>query len=196
MKTLYFDVETTGLLPGHHEVVQLAYILDIDDSIVLEGNEFFRPDFPERVDPEALETTHKTIEELMAYPERKHGYNRFLFDLSKHIDKFDKKDKANPAAANGHFDLEFVNKLFESQRDPYFGSWQNWQLIDPIAMARQAVWAGAMKPLENYKLGTLCQAFKVPLENAHDALADTRAMRVLTMLLRNMIYGSPIRGQK
>jgi DNA polymerase III alpha subunit (gram-positive type) len=153
---------------------------------VTEGNIFMAPTRP--VDSRALDVQGRTEEQVRAFPPAREGLAQFNYELSRHIDKFDKKDKANPAAANGNFDLDFLRFLYESQGDKYFGSWQNWQLIDPIAMCRQLAWAGLISPLPNYKLGTLCSRFGIDLTEAHDALADTRAMRKLTLTLRDTFF--------
>ena len=44
---------------------------------------------------------------------------------------------------------------------------------------------GRLPQTENNKLETLCQAFQIPLENAHNALADTIAAKDLYHYLQN-----------
>jgi len=43
IKLLTYDVETTGLIAGSHQIHQLAYILEIDGVEVESGNLKMRP---------------------------------------------------------------------------------------------------------------------------------------------------------
>jgi len=183
-KILYFDVETTGLFPHADYVTQLSGLIEIDGEVVDEFNYFLRPPAGIKVSREALEITGKTIEDLRAYPEDLEGYRAFQKKLEQYVDPRDRFDKFTPAAYNGQFDLEFMNQMFKRRlNSPYWGSYQNWQLIDPLPILRTLSFLNQLN-LSSHNLVTVCRHFGIPLE-AHDALSDIRATRELVQLLKN-----------
>lgn len=176
MKILYFDVETTGLDPVTHEIVQLAYIIEVDGREVAARDLLMRPLHPERADPRALEVNGRTLEELERYAHPFTQYQSLIGDLSGCIDKYNRDDKAHVAAFNGRFDLDFLSAWFKSLGDQYLGSWINWKLVDPMALCHWADYRGKIK-YENYKLGTVAANLGITMTKAHDALSDVRALR-------------------
>lgn len=191
-KVLYFDTETTGLDPARHEIVQLAYIVEVDGKEKVARDLLMRPLHPETADPAALDINGRTLEELARYAHPFTQYQTFIGDLAGVIDKYDKTDKAYPAAYNGRFDLDFLSAWFKSLNDPYLGSWINWRLVDPMSLMH---WADFLQidgycNYENYKLGTVSQKLGVSLTKAHDALSDVAALRDLVHRLSPMLQGS------
>ncbi len=181
IKTLYFDVETTGLDSKEHEIVQLGVVIDIDGEIKDEKNFFLKPDKPETITEESLEITGKTREEIMAYPDRRKVYHALLALFGVYCDKYDKTDKFYPAGYNVGFDLDFLSAFFKEMNDPYLGSWINWRQVDPLRIL-QFLDAKGEVDLPNYKLETVCGLFGIEIE-AHDAMSDIHATRELTRRL-------------
>ena len=176
MKILFFDVETTGLDPKLHEIIQLAYILDVDGVPVLERSRFLRPLKPYNVTVDALSMQGRTMEQVLAFPHPFEAYTHFLDDLGAHIDKYDKTDKAAPCAYNAPFDVSFLLSWFEQLNDPYLGSWIDLRrLLDPMPVLRMmdSVYPSG---LQDFKLATVARHFNIDL-TAHDALSDVRALR-------------------
>lgn len=176
MKLIYADCETTGLDPKVHEVVQFAFIIEVNKKVVHEANFKLRPMKPDTISEEALKVTGKTVADLMAYPERHIQFARILEDLGRFVSKYDRNDKLHWVGQNAPFDMAFMRALFESQGDKYFGSWFDNRPADLVSLAKVAWMRGHIKPV-NFKLGTLCEVMGVKLEQAHDALADIRATR-------------------
>ena len=193
LKILYFDCETTGLDPAKHEITQFAYILEVGGEPVIERSILMRPLHPETIDPEALSIQGRTREQLDQYAHPFVGYQQFVSDLAAYIDKYDKADKAMPCAFNGTFDLPFVKAWFVSCGDQYFGSWQDYKLIDPMAVGR-FLHAAGMLFLSSYSLASMCAHFGVSLRSngtAHDALDDVRALRTLYWRMASRITYEP-----
>lgn len=183
-KILYFDVETTGLHPHSDFITQLSGLIEINGEVVDEFNFFLRPPLGTRISKEALEITGKTIDDIRGYEPAEVGYKAFLAKLEKYVDPRDRFDKFYPAAYNGHFDLQFVDQMFRRQfNNPYWGSYQNWQLIDPLPVMRALSFAGVINTYY-HNLSTICRLFNIPLD-AHDALSDIRATRELVHMLKN-----------
>lgn len=183
MKALYFDVETTGTDPVKHDIIQLAMLVETDGLIVGELELKIQPHNYDTIEQAALDVHGITIEEMRTFLQPQEALKQLLAFWGKFINKFDKKDKFTPIGYNGRFDLDFLNQFFLKCGDKYFGSWQNWRLVDPLAIIYFLVYLGKMK-LPDYKLATLCQHYNIELQ-AHDALSDIRATRELLSKLRS-----------
>ncbi len=182
MKLLYFDTETTGVDSKVNEIVQFAAIVEIDGKVVEEVNWQCQPTRWDKIDPMALKTIGKTVEDLKALPAPSEMMKniRALFD--RHIDKFNKADKFYPAGHNVQFDLEFLQAFWKQHGDTYgTGSYQNWRCLDSRILANFLLYKD-MIPCADVKLETLCNHFKVAIQ-AHDAMSDIRATRELIQLM-------------
>ncbi|MFH2204565.1 MAG: 3'-5' exonuclease [Elusimicrobiota bacterium] len=177
MKLFFADTETTGLDPRIHEVFQFSFIIEIDGEVVEEADIKMRPERPDEASPEALKVTNKTIKELLTYPERGAAFKKLTGILGRHVDRFDRADKLLWVGQNPSFDMPFVRAFFREQGDKFFGAWWDNRPADLISLGVAMKMRGRIDP-ENFKLGTLCEAFGVPLK-AHDALEDVRATRAV-----------------
>ena len=194
MKCIYIDTETTGLIPGKNEVVQLAYIIEIGGEVKEEGNIFLRPERPDTIEAEALAITGKTREELMTYPIRSEGYRKFVHVLGKYVDKYNKNDKFIWIGQCPDFDKQHIERLFKDLGDNYFGSWFDRRLCDLIALSWFMKMAGIFNP-PDLKLTTVASTLGIQFE-AHDALADIKTTRAIIMEFMNRISKDPQRGHK
>lgn len=183
MKALYFDVETTGLDPVKNDVIQLAMLVENDGLVVGELELKIQPHSYENISQEALDVHGITLEEIKTFITPQEAHKEIVKFWGKFVDKFNKKDKFTPIGYNGRFDLDFLNQFFIKCDDKYFGSWQNWRLVDPLAIIYFLVFLGKLE-LPDYKLATLCQHYGIELQ-AHDALSDIRATRELLHKLRS-----------
>lgn len=184
-KLLYFDVETTGLNPAVHDIIQLSGIIEYDGRKIDGFNFNVRPLDFEVIDPNSLKVTGKTIEELKEYPEASEVYFNLLKVFEAHINRYDRDDKFIPVAYNGKFDMDFLINFFMKHEDKYFGSWLSWDLIDPMAIARYFFIMNNI-PIENFTLSTVCDYFKIPLV-AHDSMNDIIATREVLYRLNEIV---------
>lgn len=76
---------------------------------------------------------------------------------------------------NVKFDIGYVCREFSK-----VDSWFQWSgaVLDTVRLARSLE-----LNVENYKLGTLCEYFGIPLKNAHTAMGDARATAELFLKL-------------
>lgn len=79
---------------------------------------------------------------------------------------------------NVKFDIGFICREFSK-----VGSWFWWSgaCLDTVRLARSL-----NLNVENYKLGTLCEYFGIPLKNAHTAMGDAHATAQLFMKLLDL----------
>ncbi len=177
MKILYIDTETTGLDPKINDIIQLSGMIEINGEVKETFNFDVKPLNIEAISEEALKVTGKTKEEILAYPEAKEIYRKFVAMLDRYVSKYDRTDKMYVAGYNVRFDVEFLKAFFDKAGNPYFGSYINWKTVDPMPIMHFLEYIG-MLSLENYKLSTVCEYFKIPLQ-AHDAMSDIKATRAL-----------------
>jgi len=189
-KHFFLDVETTGLDTQLHDVFQISGIVTDHELNVLETVDWsFRPFSLEHVDPEALVRTGMTLEDLSGFHKSaSQAYTEFTEVLSRHCDRYDKKDKLHFVAYNAKFDSDFVRAFFAKNDDAFYGSWF-WN--PPICVMQAAAWMTmrVRGALPNFKLGTLCECAELGWneEAAHDASYDIHKTLELYRYLRRDI---------
>ena len=178
-KTLYFDTETTGVDPKKCSIVQFAAIVEYEDEIVDRVDIKLQPFEDAIITDKALSKLRFTVDEMCDFMPHYEGFERVKSFMDKHINRFDKTDKFYAAGYNVRFDLDFLQEFFKFNGDKYgIGSYFNWKTVDPFPMMHILDWTGKLD-LENYQLKTVCDKYKIPLDNEHDALADIEATRTL-----------------
>ncbi|KKN00441.1 hypothetical protein LCGC14_1137750 [marine sediment metagenome] len=172
-KIMYVDVETTGLEPSKHSIVQLAGIIEIDDVEKERFNLRMRPKEDTEIDPRALEIIGKTTEELMTYPHDIDVYPQLLLILHKYVNKFERQDKMFFVAYNANFDMQFVRAWFEARGDVYFGAWFFFPPIDIMTIAANEMME-VRAEMTDFKLHTVCKKLGLEWDElaAHDAMYD------------------------
>lgn len=207
MKILYIDVETTGLDWNRHGIVQLAFIIEVDGQIV-EQHEFkILPFIEDEVDHKAIKV-HGIgrafpipAGQPIASPKGSPGFRfewhedqRPAKDVwqvvkaiwSKYVDKYHRTDKFVVAGYNVQgFDIPFLRKWIEkcepSDRYSVAGSFLGWYCLDPLPIIQLWKVSGHFKDnqLPNLKLATVCALLDIDLPEAHDAMLDIMATRIL-----------------
>jgi len=179
-KIFWHDVETTGLYKDENDIHQLALLIEINGEIVEEADIKMKPTRTENIDQEALKICNVTEEQIMSYPEAKIGYCQIQAILDKHINKYNKRDKAFVGGYNVPFDYEFFNDFGKriGQSKYGWGSYLNHCKVDPLQFVGTLQIKGLLPILANRKLGTFCEHFGIEIK-AHDALSDIKATREL-----------------
>lgn len=185
MKILYYDLETTGLLPNKNSIHQIGYIFEIDDEIVEQGNILMQPNPKAEISLEALKVANKTLEDLAGYQSFNDGYKEFSSMLKRHIDPFDKTDKAFLCGFNNAaFDNQFLRGLFLQNNDQYFGSMFWSSTLDVMVLATQAL-IHQRHEMPNFKLKTVAKwvGLNVDENLLHDAMYDIQLTRDIYKLI-------------
>lgn len=183
-KILWIDIETTGIDPARHGIIQIAALIEINGEVIDEFEMKFQPHEGAEIDHKALDVTGTTLQELGMRTTSRAAYELFNIFLCKHIDKFDRNDKAYPAGYNVRFDLDFVERWSRHSGNKYgTGSFQNWRYLDPLPYLYRKDYEGTLS-LPNYKLSTVCEHYGINI-SAHDAMSDIKATRELMKLISN-----------
>lgn len=176
-KIFWFDTETTGLDFRKHDMIQIAYLVEINKDIKEEGKFYVQPFNYDTIDKGSLAVNKLEIATIKTFPSPQEIHRKIKSIIEKYVDRYNKNDKFSPAGYNVRFDVDFLREFFFKNNDKYYGSLFDYHVLDVFPFVFTLEYAGKIK-LENYKLETLCKFFEIPL-NAHDALEDVKATRLL-----------------
>lgn len=175
MKIFYFDLETTGVNHWQHSIHQIAGIIEIDGEEVERFEINLQPNAKAKIEPEALEVSNKTVEEVMANEHTfREAYDLLTGILGKYVNKFDKKDKFFTCGYNNSgFDDKFLRAFFVQNGDNFYGSWFWSHALDVIVLAG-AYLARERPGMINFKLKTVAAQLGIEIDEArlHDAVYD------------------------
>lgn len=188
-KILYYDLETTGVDPKKHAILQLAAIIEDDGKVQDEINMAMAPHKGAEITARALEVNGIDPKKLTARPSPYAQFSNFRALLDLTVDKFDPKDKLVLAGYNnGNFDDLFLREWFKrwapESRFNVYGTYFVHHSLDGKEMIAWLNHCGMLHPAPaNLKLQTVCDYLHIPLVDAHDASADIKATRQLIMRL-------------
>lgn len=188
-KIIYIDTETTGLDPSACDIWQIAALIEINGEVVEELNYKFAPREEASFEPAALKLQDLKKSDLLELPPASEAFLAFQSRLAYYVSKYDKRDKFLPIGYFVRFDIDHLRSFWLKQNDRYFGS---FFLSAPFSVEGLAGLATALHGMHfpNFKLATVCTALGIPLD-AHDALSDIKATRVLYQALIGLLRGSP-----
>lgn len=169
MKTLFFDLETTGTLVNRHGIHQISGMVVIDGEIRESFNYHVQPNPKADIVQEALDVAGVTKEQIMAYPPM------------GEVDKYNKQDKFFLAGYNNaSFDNQFLRAWFLQNGDKYFGSWFWSNSIDVMVLATPYL-AAKRAEMENFKQGTVAKFLGINVDpnRLHDALYDIEICKAI-----------------
>ena len=181
------DLETTGLIDGYHDIVQVA-IVPLDNNLdPLDSPPFYmniKPDHPERADPEAMAVNGLDLAELAMEPD--------CWQVADYFDEWFERlnlplhKKLIYLTQNAPFDIPFTKHWLGVQGfEKYFHRRGRDTMFMALGLNDQAVWKNRAVPFSRVGLKALCETLGIPLDNHHDALADCIATaKVYRELLR------------
>lgn len=194
-RVVCFDCETGGVDPDRHPMISLAMVAADRDFLPIGEELYVRIQFDEAAaEPEALEVNNYDPElwKETALPRRQAVARAYQF-LKRHAAvRMVSKRTGSPykvARLVGHnaadFDFRFLRGAFEEAGQFLPAA---FLVLDTLRLAQWAEHVGAFpRPPENLRLETLCKLLGIELEDAHDAMADTRATLELARCLSGVV---------
>jgi DNA polymerase-3 subunit epsilon len=166
----FLDVETTGLDPQKHEVIQIGVVLarqyDRGGNIG-PGIEKIE-EIEMKIKPERIEDAEEDALRINGYNEAEWMFAPDLKNAMEHLGK--KLAGCVQVSHNLTFDSAFIDKSFE--RAGMSNPMARYKL-DTISIAFARLYN---RPDVKYSLKYLCELFQIKNENAHTALADAKAL--------------------
>ena len=160
--------------------------IEVEGEVVDKFEILFKPLPGKEIHLEALEVNGRTPEELLKFPHPSIGLRALKTRLSRYVDKYNPSDKMIVAGYNVAFDADFLRQLYLSLGDKYYGSWFFSPMLDVYTYVAEAVAKKKLR-LPNYKLVTVCKAFNIEAEGAHDAKVDIEITRQLYYKLKEYL---------
>lgn len=189
-KYCVLDVETTGLNPKQHTVVQIAGAVILGEEVV-EAFEFYtKPHRGCLVSKRALEVNGLTVEQLESFDSPNIIHKELLALLGKYVNKFDKGDKLHLIGYNCHsFDVPFLRAWFDRCGDKYFGSFFHHPSIDVMLLAA-FVLRHERAAVGKFNLANVCQYCGITVDETatHDARYDVNLTYTLYTILLEKLY--------
>jgi len=172
------DVETTGIIPGYHDIIQLA-ILPLDASIKPLKMQGIRPFYLEIVpklrehnDPRASGVTHLQLAEIIARGVTPDDAEELLRGWFEKLGLPENK-KISPLAQNWPFDRSFIMEwLGQSMFEELFDGRYRDTMSAALFCNDMSDWKAEEIPYKKVNLGYLASTLKVEQIKAHDALSD------------------------
>lgn len=165
----FIDLETTGLDPEQHEIIEIGCIVARQIPQDGRGNELeVVEEFDLKVKPEHLETSDPESLKI-------NGYNEmdwlFAVDLKNAMEKLaGKTEGAILVAQNVAFDWLFLEKAFVKTG---VRNKMDFHRLDLLSMAYAKLYHD--EHAQRFSLRALCEHFDIKNDRAHTALADIRA---------------------
>ncbi|MGM0549015.1 MAG: PolC-type DNA polymerase III [Bacillota bacterium] len=160
---IVFDLETTGLNPSQHEIIEIGAVKYQGGKKIAEFESFINPGV--RIPAKITEITGINDRMVKNAPGLEKVINDFIEFAGTGV----------LVAHNADFDYGFIRTALEKleiEKDDY-------TVLDTLGLSRAVV-----KDSKNHKLNTLAKYFGVDLENHHRALDDaTATAEVLAKLL-------------
>lgn len=186
---IFADIETGGLIPGVHPIIQLAALKEVEGEVVDEINIKIRPFKGCKISPKALEVNGITMNQLRNDPER--------VDLEVAMKKFlpfcglkntftSRDDRVYFCGYNSvRFDFPHLECAAETSGIGYFYAKFHFPGIDVAVLAADRL-RGERAKMSSFKLMDVAKHFGIDTEGqAHDALFDVRITRELYKIVRN-----------
>lgn len=173
IKHCFIDLETTGLDPVKHGVIQIAGIITFEEAERDRFNFTTCPHDGKTYVPEALQINNRTEEEILSFSSAIETHADLITLFSHHIDKFQRDDKMFFLGYNVRFDYDFLWQWFKDCGDKYFGSWF-WNPPIDVMQAAIIYLQDRRAQMENFKLPTVAEelGIEVKEEELHDAMTD------------------------
>jgi DNA polymerase III epsilon subunit-like protein len=175
------DTETTGLKPGFHEIIQFACVpLNYDYTPltgVLPFDTLIRPNFPERIDKQALEVNGLTLEKIMdvGFSSDKviDLFEEWFTKLPILPNKYGSPNRIMPLGHNYAFDKAFLIEFFGPLNyDRYFHYHFRDSMVAALFINDREGVRNNQIPYPKVNLKYLATTLGVPLGRSHTALDD------------------------
>lgn len=188
------DVETTGLVPGFHEIVQIAIVPMGADLKPLPIRPFYhvlKPQHKERAEKESMSISGLSLEELEASAPEAFTVADWLEEWVRDLELPFQRSLV-PLAHNWAFEKGFLTDwLGFSSVGKFFFSHPRDTMTTALYINDCAAIRGEPVPFPTVNLPDLCKFLGIEHTKAHDAYADSLAC---AEAYRRLTFGYGVKG--
>lgn len=193
MRLVFVDLETGGLEPKQHPIIQIAAVA-VDEELAELAH------FERKLDFDA-DTAEKEALDLGCYSREEWDRSSVtpydaMCDLAAFLKRYPDVRMMSQRTGRPYFVAQLAGYNAATFDGPFLQTaYRAHDLFMPasyrvLCCLQRALWhfheRDDLTPPADFKLATVCKYFAVPLENAHDALADCRATVQLYRALTNL----------
>lgn len=176
-RILWLDVETTGLDPEKHDIIELSALIEINGEVVDTHKYYVRPENWDNIDRVALEVGKHNIHDLETYPDGREVFRKIMDSVSEYLGN-GRNDRFIIAGYNTEFDVSFFKNFFARYDDvSNFSIYFSHRVIDVL----KVVWFMQYFGFANFqhtRLSDICDFFSIYID-PHDSMSDIVATRTL-----------------
>jgi len=169
------DVETTGRIGGYHEIIQIAIVpltIDLEIADVPPFYHNIRPNFPDHADDKAGMVHGLNIDDLMVNAPTQDRVLDYLLEWFSAL-PLGHGRRLTPIAHNWGFERGFLTPwLGPDLMNNIFHPHPRDTMIFAAMLNDRASMMGKELPFHRIGLVDMCRKLGIPLDNAHNALAD------------------------
>lgn len=169
------DVETTGRVGGYHEIIQIAIVpltLDLEVADVPPFYQNIKPNFPERAEQRSGNVHGLNLDDLLVNAPTQERVLDYLLEWFSSL-PLGFQRRLTPVAHNWGFERSFLTPwLGPDLLNSLFHPHPRDTMIFALMLNDRASMLGKEIPFPRVGLKSMCERFGIPLDNAHDALAD------------------------
>ena len=172
MNLIFIDTETTGLNPKKHEIIELAFAVEIDGVIYCKMDLFMRPEKWDTISEKALAVNGWTIERLRRLPEKERGWTALINYMVREASYFKRKFMVVEHSRNGIFDCRFLKAFWDNSNfDAFF---PYGKFFSPKAINTRDIAKKKLPDLKSYRLFEIDKALRIPVDEGklHGAAYD------------------------
>lgn len=191
------DIETTGLIPGFNDVIQVA-IVPLDNNIkpiksILPFYVNMKPYYPENISPDLLKSGKVRVMDIIKNgvdPETAADFLEEWFEKLNLPITLNEHKRIMPLWTNGSFDKDFLREwLGREHYENYFHYHErDTQTVGLFLNDRYDHKAEVKLPFSRVGLTNMCEELGVINDMAHDALQDCLATAELYRALLTRFY--------
>ncbi len=180
MKTIFFDVETSGTDDKKNGILQLAGEIELGGTTKERFDYKVKPFPGQIIEDGALESNGFTREQIEGFGDPFESFIQFTRILNKYIDRFDRSDKFTLVGYNSRFDDGFLREWFLNCHEKYYGAYFYWPAIDVSNMVA-VKYRKVRSHFPDFKLMTVAKTLKIDVDEskAHDAVYDTAVTKAI-----------------
>lgn len=186
------DIETTGRIGGYHEIIQIGIVpltLDLEVANIQPFYHNIKPNFIERAEARSGKIHGLNLDDLLINASTQDRVLNYLLEWFSNL-PLGHTRRLTPISHNWGFERSFLTPwLGPDLMNSIFHPHPRDTMIYGIMLNDRASMMGKELPFPRVGLSSMCRKFGIPLENAHDALADCVATGKLYASLMRAIIG-------
>lgn len=180
MRTIYIDVETTGLIKYIHGIISLSYIIDDEEgNTITKGKIEMKPANILDITQGVLDVNGYTREQIEGFQSEEKAIEKFITACKGY--------KYRVIGYNTQFDVGFIQEWFRRNNRDQYRFLFDYKTLDPFELIKFLQHQGDIDTGKSQSLTMACKFYGIDLVNAHDSDDDIRATRELFRVLQSRI---------